>query len=39
MREIQVQYVTELARLTSDIGGSMVRVFTGYEHPSGDYLP
>ena len=39
MREIQVQYVTELARLTRDIGGSLVRVFTGYEHPAGDYLP
>ncbi len=39
MREIQVQYISELARLTRDIGGSLVRVFTGYEHPAGEYLP
>jgi sugar phosphate isomerase/epimerase len=29
-REMQVLYVTELARLAKDIGGSLVRVFTGY---------
>ena len=39
IREIQVTYVTELARLAADIGGNMVRVFTGYEHPDGQYLP
>jgi sugar phosphate isomerase/epimerase len=31
MREIQVAYVAELARLASDIGAPIVRVFTGYE--------
>jgi sugar phosphate isomerase/epimerase len=36
-REIQVQYITELARLTSDLGGGLVRVFTGYENPAGSY--
>jgi sugar phosphate isomerase/epimerase len=30
--------VTELARLARDIGGNLVRVFTGYEHPAGAYL-
>ncbi len=30
--EIQIQYVTELAELSRDLGGSLVRVFTGYEH-------
>lgn len=39
MREIQVAYVTDLARLARDIGGDKVRVFTGYEHPSRGYLP
>ncbi len=39
MREIQVGHIVELARLARDIGGSMVRVFTGYEHPAGQYLP
>ncbi len=33
-REIQVQHVTELARLAQDLGGHMVRVFTGYEAAS-----
>ena len=36
--EIQTLYITELARLCHDIGGQMVRVFTGYEHPAGGYL-
>ena len=35
-REIQVHYVVELARLARDIGGNLVRVFTGYESPAGD---
>ena len=30
-REIQVQHVNELARLARDLGGNLVRVFTGYE--------
>lgn len=38
MREIQVGYVTELARLARDVGGDLVRVFTGYEHAAGEYL-
>ena len=38
-REIQVAYVTELARLAQQIGGDKVRIFTGYEHPSTEYLP
>jgi sugar phosphate isomerase/epimerase len=37
-REIQIQYVAELARLARDIGASLVRVFSGYEHPASTYL-
>ncbi len=37
-REIQTLYIVELARLCHDLGGQMVRVFTGYEHPSAGYL-
>jgi sugar phosphate isomerase/epimerase len=37
-REIQVHYIVELARLARDLGGSLVRVFTGYENPAGSYL-
>jgi sugar phosphate isomerase/epimerase len=33
-REIQILSVHELARLASDLGGSLVRVFTGYENPA-----
>jgi len=36
-REIQIQHVTELARLARDLGGSLVRVFTGYENDSSSY--
>ena len=36
-REIQIQHVTELARLARDLGGSLVRVFTGYETASSSY--
>lgn len=32
-REMQVYYVTELCRLAVDLGGKVVRIFTGYEHP------
>ena len=35
-REMQVLYITELARLAHDLGGKLVRVFTGYEHPAAD---
>jgi sugar phosphate isomerase/epimerase len=35
--EIQTQYLIELARLARDLGGSMVRIFTGYENPAHDY--
>jgi sugar phosphate isomerase/epimerase len=33
-REMQVHYIVELARLAHDLGGSLIRVFTGYEHPA-----
>jgi sugar phosphate isomerase/epimerase len=36
-REINIQYLTELARLAHDLGGSLLRVFTGYEHPAQEY--
>lgn len=36
--ELQIAYIEELARLTSDLGGDLVRVFTGYEHASLTYL-
>ncbi len=36
-REIQIQYVTELARLARDVGASIVRIFTGYDHPASSY--
>ncbi len=32
-REIQIAYVTELARIANDLGCPLVRVFTGYERP------
>ena len=35
--EIQTQYLIELAKLAHDLGGSMVRIFTGYENPAHDY--
>jgi sugar phosphate isomerase/epimerase len=38
LREIQVHYVTELARLAGEVGGNLVRIFTGYEHPAGSYM-
>jgi len=37
MVEMQVHHTVELARLASDLGGDLVRVFTGYEHPATDY--
>lgn len=36
-REIQVYYLTELARLTRDLGGKLLRIFTGYENPAAGY--
>src|SRR5262245_10951537 len=36
-REMQVFYVGELCRLAVDLGGSVVRIFTGYEHPALPY--
>ena len=36
MREMQVHYIMELAQLARDLGGRIVRVFTGYEHPAAD---
>lgn len=36
-REIQVHYIVELARLARDLGGNLVRIFTGYEHPAAGY--
>ncbi len=38
-REIQVHYVVELARLTADLGGNLLRIFTGYEHSAAAYRP
>ena len=37
-REIQVHYIVELARLAQDLGGDLVRVFTGYENPADSYI-
>jgi sugar phosphate isomerase/epimerase len=36
-REIQIQHVTELARMARDLGGTIVRVFTGYESAAASY--
>jgi sugar phosphate isomerase/epimerase len=36
-REFQIQHVTELARLASDLGGGLVRIFTGYENPAASF--
>ncbi|TKJ36682.1 MAG: isomerase [Planctomycetes bacterium B3_Pla] len=35
--EIQASYVGELAKLASDLGTDMVRIFTGYERPGADF--
>jgi sugar phosphate isomerase/epimerase len=35
-REMQVHYISELARLARDLGAPVVRVFTGYENPAFD---
>ncbi|MGC8804853.1 MAG: sugar phosphate isomerase/epimerase family protein [Candidatus Ratteibacteria bacterium] len=31
--DMQIMYVGELARITSELGGNLVRIFTGYEVP------
>ena len=36
-REIQIHYVTELARAARDLGAGVVRIFTAYEHPASNY--
>lgn len=36
-REIQIQHITELARIARDLGAGIVRVFTSYEHPGIPY--
>ena len=36
-REFQIQHITELARLASDLGGGLVRIFTGYENPAAGF--
>lgn len=36
-REMQIHYVTEQCRLAVELGGSVVRIFTGYEHPALPY--
>lgn len=32
LREIQIRHVVDLAELARDLGGSLVRIFTGYEN-------
>ncbi len=36
-REIQIHYVTALARLAHDLQAPLVRIFTAYEHPQAPY--
>jgi sugar phosphate isomerase/epimerase len=36
-REIQVRHVVELAEIARDLGGDLVRVFTGYENAAAGY--
>ncbi|MGO9258833.1 MAG: sugar phosphate isomerase/epimerase family protein [Bryobacteraceae bacterium] len=37
-REIQIHYLAELARLTRELGGDLLRIFTGYENPAAGYI-
>lgn len=37
MHELQVGYLVELCRLARDLGGSLVRVFTGFERTDAPY--
>jgi len=34
---MQIQHVSELARVTQGLGGNLVRIFTGYENPAATY--
>jgi sugar phosphate isomerase/epimerase len=36
-REFQVAYIVELAKLTRDLGGKKLRIFTGYENAAAPY--
>lgn len=36
-REIQIQHVTELARIAHALGCPLIRIYTGYEHPAAGY--
>jgi sugar phosphate isomerase/epimerase len=36
-REIQIAYIVELARLTHDLGGDLLRIYTGYENPAAGF--
>ena len=36
-REIQIAYIGELARLAHDLGGDLVRIYTGYENPAASF--
>lgn len=36
-REFQIHYVAALAEFARDLGGDLVRVFTGYEDPAAEY--
>jgi sugar phosphate isomerase/epimerase len=36
--DMQVEYVGELCRITRDLGGDLVRIFTGYEVAGQDYI-
>jgi sugar phosphate isomerase/epimerase len=37
LREMQIHYVAELARLAHDLGGGLIRVFTGFARPGLSY--
>ena len=36
-REIQIEHVTSLARIAQMLGSSLIRIYTGYEHPGAAY--
>jgi sugar phosphate isomerase/epimerase len=36
-REMQIRHVVDLARMAHDLGGNLVRIFTGYENPAAGY--
>ncbi len=37
LREMQILYVSELARMAKDLGGNLVRIFTGFERTNLSY--